>query len=277
VNGDNLVFSVPKANGAIEKRPIELKKGTFRADAWVHLGFLSERLSDGKTVVSTMINGMAMSYDFFVNSPIEFGLGNFVVGGAVEGWFDEVRVAKALPDVEEMCNYAYGTLAQLDDNVASTNHWFNISNLYPASAHARIQASLNSTGQSSAGNLKKFVCLYKHTNQYGWAPGLPLPNGVARYLRSTLLMGGQTFQATRPRPEARDNLFCQSCHYEDNRVPGLKREGPLVMKSDVPMADDKRKQPTQPMRIWSGVTPSGALGSNPALTETFSIYKYLFP
>jgi hypothetical protein len=272
ITGDILKLTVSQGS----ERTINLEPRTFLPDTWIHIGFLSEKLSNGKFSLSTFINGMAMSYDVFVNPPLEFSKGKLIIGGGVSGWFDEVRVAKALPTEEELCNYSYGTLAQLDADISSDNNWAKRSLLYPAFAHARIQYSLRSAGEPSISRDTRFVCLISHKERYGWAPSLPRPNGISRYLRSTLLMDGQVFHAMQPRPEARYNKFCQSCHVEANPVPGLKRENPL-MKLDIVMDEDDRKQPTQPRRIWSGVTPVGILGENPDLSRSFSIYRYLFP
>ena len=162
ITDDSLKLTVSQG-----ERTINLEPRTLLPDTWIHIGFLSEKLTDGRFSLSTFINGMAMSYDVFVNSPLEFNKGKLIVGGGVSGWFDEIRVAKALPNDEELCNYSYGTLAQLDGDISSNNNWAKRSLLYPRFAHARIQASLKSAGENSIGRDTRFVCLINHKERYG--------------------------------------------------------------------------------------------------------------
>jgi hypothetical protein len=285
VNSGNIVVRSKQGTSQFTDTTVELPPRLFVNRQWVHLGIAARKTAPTANApyqLNIYIDGMIIARQTFAKRPFMIDQGDLIIGGGFRGWFDEVRVMRSIPTIEEACNFAYGTMGLLETPASTTtspSNWMSLAARYPDTSHAEVRAALIASGMRSAAT-DRFVCLVDHNSRFGWSTALPKPATIKSYLRSTLLMKGGEFKASQPRPDSRQNEFCLSCHEPAHLVPGLRIEGPLVLVPNRAMKNDRRKQPTQPIRIWGGHLPAGLLGDHsaralPANGET--VYPYLFP
>jgi hypothetical protein len=264
---------------------IGLPPELFVNQRWVHLGVAIKQVSRSSNSPFQMdiyIDGMVIARQTFATRPLKIGSGDLVIGGGFRGWYDEVRVMNAIPNSEEACNFAYGTIGQIEatrSSNAAQDNWLRTASRYPEFSHGLIRSELISAGVQSASS-DRFVCLVNHNSRFGWSTSLPKPAAIKSYLRSTILMKAPEFRASLPRPDSTRNGFCLSCHEPAHPVPGLRITGPLSLVANRPMKNDRRKQPTQPIRILGGNLPAGLLGNHPHVwlpAQGGSVYQYMFP
>ncbi len=266
------------------EQTISLPHNPFVNRQWVHLGLATKALpktSNPPFQLDVYIDGMIIARQAFPTRPFTIDPGDLVIGGGFRGWYDEVRVMNALPNSEEACSFAYGTLGQIETAgaAATESKWKELAKRYPAVGHQEIRTELAAAGTRVAPS-DQFVCLVNHNSRFGWSTALPKPATIKSYIRSPILMQSGEFKASLPRPDSRNNRFCRSCHEPAHLIPGLRVEGPLSFVANREMRNDRRKQPTQPIRIWGGRLPAGLLGAHgnlvlPAGGE--SVYRYIFP
>jgi hypothetical protein len=226
--------------------------------SWSHLGFQVQPQNAG---IIFYLNGFA-----FDLAPVEarpgFNLseGSLFVGkdrndahDGVRGWIDRfVLIGRELGS-EPACNQAHGTLAALDEKggATSSNEWIAATQRYPARAHERIAASL------AAPSTTRYICFHGYRHDYENTLAT-LPSGF-RSVRRELVFPEGPLTYGQPRPDSSDNPFCLSCHSGTGK--GGLDLGALVRNPDLPMQDDPRRQPSQPLRRVFGNLPANWLGN----------------
>lgn len=230
--------------------------------SWTHLGF---QLLPNGAGVTFYRNGFAFD---FASADVDPGFrlapGSLFVGndrrdptGGVRGWVDGFVVIARELGPELACNHAAGTLAGLgedgESDASPSGEWARIAKLYPSWAHERIRARLADRDSFAA---TEYVCFHGYHHDYENHRG-NLPSGLHSVRRELVFPEGPLAYG-QPRPDSSTNSFCLSCHSPGEKG-GLSTDA-LVLRPDLPMEDDPRRQPLQPLRRVFGNLPMGWLG-----------------
>ncbi len=170
------------------------------------------------------------------------------------GWIDELRVVSGEPGPERLCNWAGGTLRGLEAGESPAA--FEAAGVYPQGAHDEIRAL------PGAGGWARYRCERERGAAH---PCLDEWHAFARSTPSCvgpdLLFPQGPLVHDRPRPDARANPACHSCHAPGHPTPGLRVKGPLAAgAAGSALADDRRRQPSQAPRRLHGFVPAELLG-----------------
>ncbi|TNE88555.1 MAG: hypothetical protein EP330_14380 [Deltaproteobacteria bacterium] len=161
----------------------------------------------------------------------------------VRGWIDDFKVLAHDVDAEVACNHAGGTLIRVDDNAA----WADTAALYPDWAHEEVAAAAGLATDA------RYACFHDYSADFAAHLG-NLPEGSTS-VRDAILFPEGPLMVGAPRPDSSSNAFCLSCHHEDGKAGmGL---GALSYTPNVPLEEDRRRQPLQPLRRVFGNVPAG--------------------
>lgn len=230
--------------------------------SWTHLGF--QLLPNGAGVTFYRDGFPFDSASADSNPGLRISPGTLCVGddprdsiGGVRGWIDRFIVIAREIGPELACNHAAGTLAGVSETgepaVSSSRQWIDVARLYPPWAHERIRTQLNEDEPSAAAG---YVCFHGYHRDHesldgGFPPEL-------HSVRDQLLFPEGPLAYGLPRPDSSANSFCRSCHSPEGK--GGLTINALVQRPDLPMEDDPRRQPSQPLRRVFGNLPSDWLG-----------------
>lgn len=259
----------------------------LRNSKWYHIGleFFPARLPElyingfrvGKITKATGVMDSEL-YNFFTpssNSSVYLGSNTSIANNGIQGWFDEFRMVARSPSLEEKCNYARGTLTQVNDH----SNWLNVANAYSDESHQMVTAV---TGRTN----KKFVCYvryghvsYSMTKQDSHAHLKNIPMGLES-VREQALIRSRVLKFNEPRPDYSRNNFCLSCHVpqyasgttlsqEELDTRALERRDNFTAQNDL------RRQPQQPPRWIRGVIPANYFGiGKPSVTLKSANARY---
>lgn len=226
--------------------------------AWTHLGF--QLHGDRATLYR---DGMPL-HRTDGDSGLRFGPGSLSVGAdprpshdaaGVRGWIDNFALFARELSAEAACNQAAGSLAAIDRGAAPSpalQQWIDTAQIYPDWAHARIRADLGGRGPAA----ERFVCFHGYDRDYQNHLA-NLPAGLVS-IRHELTFPEGPLVFGQPRPDSSRNDFCLTCHAAGEKA-GLSTAA-LAAHPDLPMEDDRRRQPSQPPRRVFGNVPAGWLG-----------------
>lgn len=211
---------------------------------WRHLAW---QMDPGNRTVTLVHNGMAydrveLDEPMFTLSPGTLTLGARDGWTGIRGWVDDFTVLAHAPDLEVRCNHARGTLTAIDPTIGWTTE-------HPQWAH-------NEIGAIAGGDL--FACFTDYSTDYG-ATLANIPQGM-RSVREAILSPEGSAEYGHPRPDSSGNGFCLSCHTEEGKG-GLSIDA--LRAIDLPMEEDRRRQPSQPPRRVFGNIPAGWLPGGP--------------
>lgn len=234
--------------------------------AWTHLGFQTRAGRGGTTFFR---NGFAfdrLEGDEFalrlVPGSLLLGKNPDEAADGIRGWIDNFLVVARDVGPELACNHALGTLAGLDDDRESASGpaamWIESAAHFPDWAHDQIRGRLESQGSSPP---VRYVCFHGYERDRQSHMG-NLPDGL-RSMRRRLLFPEGPLRYGKPRPDSLGNSFCLSCHSHEGKG-GLSTAA--LAPRNVPMEDDPRRQPSQPLRRVFGNVPADWLdaGQPPA-------------
>jgi hypothetical protein len=278
----------------------------FTDQVWTHVALWATP-GTGSTEITVAVNGMTLgSASLSVTGAFTpVAAQSLDLGGATgtpfTGWVDDFRVLSRVPNPEELCRQAYGTLAGVSSSDADTAAWAHAS-AYPASSHAQISDVLTqfSTTLSAYGidTWSKYICEARSpstsppisaycVDSVRRPSGQPNPQrcvGAAVVFPEGPVVPHQRRPDSYNRPDdAGPNPFCLSCHSNDHPSFSLTPQAitpTFAADSGAPsyqMDDagyflsewDPRRQPMQPTPRQYGVIPAGMFcDGSPGTTMT---------
>ena len=185
------------------------------------------------------------------------GLGSQHLG--FKGWTDNLLIAAHGVGPELACNYANGTLVGLQSGYAG--NLTAQAGRYPTSSHSEISNALTAYGKTA---YSKYACLHDYTTDFDMDTRR-IPTGTAS-VREDLNFPEGPLRAGAARPNTANNLFCQSCHSDENSHRPLKLAA--LSSNGVVAERDTRRQPFQGPRLVYGNLPANHFGLNVPPADT---------
>ncbi|GAB4184676.1 MAG: hypothetical protein Tsb002_07880 [Wenzhouxiangellaceae bacterium] len=231
---------------------------------WSHIGLL---ILDGGASVRLLIDGLQDSIWntsgnerlFQMSEP--GGTGGILHLGQVEneplpglrGWIDEFKVFAEQPDIEVMCNHAYGTLIE-QTFVAIPPGAMVID---PTDTDSDISPDVEPDIVPQPLPRPRRLCHHDYSKEQPAAHVNNIPVGYIS-LRQQRLFPEGPLHYNQPRPDSSNNAFCLSCHVSSHVTPSLQ-VGALT-PSALLMQHDPRRQPMQPPALIFGHIPMDLYG-----------------
>lgn len=234
---------------------------------WSHLAFSID--TTGKSL-SVYKNGMNIGIVNFPKALFQLrtqsgGAGNIRVGVNAEngfrGWVDEFKVFSYIPELEVICNHAYGSLHALKETTAP--YWIGIANQYPEKSHQDIFNHLPAswTQEMNLSPQNHFVCAIDYSDHLGIYRAKDRTSDGLLAVRDALLFAVPNIQENSysdgrlhwnsPRVDFSKNNFCLSCHGETERR-GFSLTA--LAAGSVCALQDPRRQPSQSPKLLPGNT-----------------------
>lgn len=234
------------------------------ANQFTHLGLASEYTGTG-TILTVFVNGYqalrttltgVTAFRMFsvgTTSPasmIKIGEST----GGLKAWVDDFKVFGRIPNREEICNQAYGTLVLVPDGQSNP--------IPPLNAAANTATSLDLTG----GTANRYYCESKVLTLQRNLPAtttcidsfmMESPN--ANCVRGKAHMPEAT-ALTSTRPNSTTNKFCTTCHVDTHAFPPLRVASPLGLGS-IPQITDPIRRPMQPFLQTYGIRTGTFFGA----------------
>ena len=176
-----------------------------------------------------------------------------------EGWTDDLLIAAHGVGPELACNYANGTLVGLQSGY--TGNLTTQAGRYPTSSHLEISNHLTLYGKTA---YAKYACLHDYTSDLDMDTR-QIPTGTAS-VREDLNFPEGPLRAGVARPNTINNLFCQSCHSDENSHRPLKLAA--LSNNGVVAERDTRRQPFQGPRLVYGNLPANHFALNVPPADT---------
>jgi Concanavalin A-like lectin/glucanases superfamily len=224
-------------------------------NGWAHIGV---QMSNRNRTATLYYNGFALDTFTRQSEFFEMSQGVLFVGDnpnravpGFRGWLDELKVIAHESNKEEWCNHANGTLMGSDN---PSGEWSALAESYPQASHRAISDLLAASGKRSFG---RYVCYHNYSGDYR-AYQRNIPGGYVS-VRSDIHAPEGPLVHNQPRPDARQNEFCLSCHSDANKK-GLRLDA-LNFNPNVIAARDPRRQPQQPYPRVFGHIPANWLGA----------------
>jgi len=242
---------------------------------WAHIAL---QLSDRNRQITAYHNGFAFNTFRIDEGFFDMVPGQLVVGGqsnvagnraGFQGWIDDFKVIAQQPNLEVACNHARGTLIGIENN----SHWQSIADRYPTEFHDKIDQQIVASGR---GGFDRYACHTDYSDVSGIDVNTP-PTGTGSVRQAINFPEGPVV-FDQPRPDSVNNGFCLSCHHaEGNGGLGLDA---LTFNPSVNAIDDRRRNPTQHLRMVHGNIPAGWLNgrvteASQAGSEGFMLDPYL--
>jgi len=241
---------------------------------WAHIAL---QLSDRNRQITVYHNGFAFNTFRIDDGFFNLVPGQLVIGGvsnagsqtSFRGWIDDFKVFAQQLNPEVACNHAGGTLIGIQNN----NDWQNVADLYPEESHDAIDQSVSASGR---GSFDRYACYTDYTSVYGIDEKAPPTGSVS--VRDAINFPEGPVVFDQPRPDSTNNAFCLSCHHVDGKG-GLGLDA-LTFNPGVNAMDDRRRQPSQHLRMVHGNIPAGWLDgriaeASQAGPEGFMLDPYL--
>ncbi len=259
-------------NTAIAHRPLPTNL-RVKYKQWRHIGVQFSRdflpvvfingMQLGQFNLNTGVTSNRVRSAFQISGGDDITLG-YNGGGTqgVRGWVDDFKVIARIPHWEEKCNYARGTMIELN---ASNTYWQSFVDSYPSSVQADLR---NQLGEGNPNT--KYACYTRYNG------GIPAGQRMAqdnhanlknqpagtRSIRDSLLGTKNALVFDSPRPDFSHNNFCLSCHVSPSMNSNKELNSRALAKfSSVKMQFDSRRQPMQPDKFIRGVIPANMFGN----------------
>ena len=278
------VLSIHSVGGGQSVR-LELPSGlAVRNRQWTHLAIAVKPGAD-QTEIGIYINGFHLA-DVSVHGsalvPAPGGqiyLGSLgAAAGGFMGWVDDFKVSSRIPNVEEICHQAYGTLVGLN-SPADGLAWAYAEN-FPAASHSEITQLLPPSA-------KKFPAYFCETSVSMTAiTSTKLANSYcvgnfrnpsqqpdpSRCIGNSLTFPEGPIRPGAPRPNSVNNQFCLSCHVSSHPSETLQpvaltpsnfakvigaTSDMAIPNGDLLSEFDPKRRPTEPPSTIYGVIPAG--------------------
>jgi hypothetical protein len=260
--------------------PVALQLSTAK---WTHFAAVSSSVSGGRTRLAIYIDGYKLADVTRDGQLLRAAQGAVTLGqgsaGGFRGWLDDFKLIAERPTAEEVCNHAYGTLVGVSSGPA-----YDRAGSYPSWAHREI-SGLIPEGRPT---FPRYVCEIQLPNAPLVAGPICIdklrrpednPNAAACVGRELNFPEGPAYYDS-PRPEARDNPFCKSCHVDSHPSSHLQATAALAF-FDVDSEDDARRQPMAHRPRMMGHVPPWLFDSGPAADVSdplgVAIDAYLVP
>jgi hypothetical protein len=216
--------------------------------------------SPGNTALSVYLDGFLLTRVTVTGSVLRMAGTSPLLVGTVAGqpgvtaWIDEFKVIAQHPDLEDMCNHAYGTLVGV-----TSGPGFDRAGQYPI-GHDEVRGASGTSFSryyceshfvGGADGASSFACKFSRTDPRCVGRRILFPEGPIRF--------------NQPRPASQANTFCLSCH--DNANPSITMQlGALTLNPAVTAENDRRRQPMQTLRRLFGFLPAHLFGVNKPTT-----------
>lgn len=286
VMGTGFVYDTVVLRDAVGTKISELKLDNFglRNQKWVNIGiklskdflptlyldgFYFKRFEPAAQISSEQLKRFFKIMDIGtkVGPPAIFLGSSSLAEQSTRGWFDDFKVVLRAPSSEEICNYARGTLANID--AVTEQQWIDKAKIYPLDAQSKFK------GDSPQVSGNTFLCItrYGGTAQRKlhadplFSHFKNLPSGAVS-IREDILLKSKDLRFGSPRPDFTTNKFCLSCHLPETPSSFAEMDTrALIRNAAVNLEDDLRRQPIQPPRLFRGVVPANYFGlGKPATT-----------
>jgi len=157
--------------------------------------------------------------------------------------------------------------------IENNSNWQNVSALYPAEFHDAIEQNISASGRSG---FDRYACYTDYKSLHGIDVKSPPAGTVSVREAINFPEGPVVFD--QPRPDSVNNAFCLSCHQAGGNG-GLGLDA-LTLNPNVNAIDDRRRQPSQHLRMVHGNIPAGWLNglvteASQAGPEGFKLDPYL--
>ncbi len=245
----------------IVKLPSKLKSNDSQ---WMHIAFIVRpRLNGTETKVDFYFNGYHSS-SIWVKAPIfNLSAGSLYLGGGpnkvgFKGWIDNFKIISHIPNEEEICRQAEGTLVGVNND--NSAEW-EFANSFPARSHSMISNKIKKSFQAYYCEQKINPPINSNYHCIDNIRRTHLQPDATRCIGSSLLSPEGALFYDLARPDSSDNKFCHSCHVNSHPSETLRRSA-LISTAGTPLLPlDHRRQPIQPPSRIFGVIPKGVYGN----------------